>query len=321
MQVLFEQWLSANEDWSSSTLVLSMRSSQGFSKRGSRRWMTRDEIASKYNGCYETADEIISEKVKNATNRAQCVRAHPDLPANKKMEQYLCYDESTETDSEDTVVSSLFECRDEGKGKSHSKKSKRKRSSSTSDSSDDTSESESEDSLSSSESRRKSKKSKKKGKKSKKEKKSKGGRGGRNKKKSKEAKAKAKEREKQKELKDKERAQEKDKQDLRSKAKKAFIYLLHTWPFNFPLPTISCFWQCHVQWICALTCAKGLFLMRNIYIYVCVGVRVCACTCVLVLHRLQHWCSKHIFTWNNIIYVKRRLFDISNIDLYYRIAV
>ena len=204
--------------------------------------MTRDEIATKYNGDYETADEIISEKVKNAATRAQCCRPHPDAPQNKKLEQYLCYDESTEADTEDVVVSSLFECRDDDKGR-RKKQSKRKRSSS-SDSSDDASDSSnSEDSSSSSESRRKSKKSKKKkGKKSKKTKKGKGGRGGgRTKKKSKEAKEKAKAREKQKEIKEKERAEEKDKQDLRSKAKKASIYLLHAWLF-FPLPTIFCFW-------------------------------------------------------------------------------
>ena len=47
MQVLFEQWLSAGEDWSKSKLVQSMQSKESFQKRGARRWFTRQELACK----------------------------------------------------------------------------------------------------------------------------------------------------------------------------------------------------------------------------------------------------------------------------------
>eukprot|EP00435_Cladocopium_sp_Y103_P066067 s13_g28.t1 len=217
MQVLFEQWLSASEDWSASTLVLSMRHSHTHTKRGSRRWMTRADLLAKYHGDESIVDEIIREKESDAVTKTQSCRAHPDAPNNPKLKQFLCYDEETEADSEDTVLNSLFECIDSGKNK---KKDKKKRKRSTSSSSSSSSSSSEEESSSDSGEKKKSKK--KKGKKAKKEKKAKGGKGKskKEKKKGKADKEKEKEKREKQEQKDKERAAEKEDQENRSKAKK-----------------------------------------------------------------------------------------------------
>ena len=219
MQVLFEQWLSANEDWSESTLVMSMRHSHTHTKRGSRRWMTRAELMEKYKD-ESVVDEIIGEKERDSGTKIHCCRAHPDAPNNPKLKQFLCYDEETEADSEDVVLSSLFECRDSGKNSKKDKKRKRSTSSSSSSSSSSASQ-ESSDS-DSGEKRSKKKKKSKKSKKGKKGKSSKN-KGKKDKKKSKAEKLKDKERRDKQELKDKERAAEKEDQDNRSKAKKVLL--------------------------------------------------------------------------------------------------
>ena len=217
MQVLFEQWLSANEDWSESTLVMSMRHSHTHTKRGSRRWMTRAELMEKYKD-ESVVDEIIGEKERDSGTKIHCCRAHPDAPNNPKLKQFLCYDEETEVDSEDVVLSSLFECKDSGK----SKKDKRKRSTSSSSSSSSSSASQESSDSDSGEKKSKKKKKSKKSKKGKKGKSSKN-KGKKDKKKSKAEKEKDKERRDKKELKEKERAAEKENQDHRSKAKKVLL--------------------------------------------------------------------------------------------------
>lgn len=218
MQVLFEQWLSANEDWSESTLVMSMRHSHTHTKRGSRRWMTRAELMEKYKD-ESVVDEIIGEKERDSGTKIHCCRAHPDAPNNPKLKQFLCYDEETEADSEDVVLSSLFECKDSGKSK---KDKKRKRSTSSSSSSSSSSASQESSDSDSGEKKSKKKKKSKKSKKGKKGKSSKN-KGKKDKKKSKAEKLKDKERRDKQELKDKERAAEKEDQDNRSKAKKVLL--------------------------------------------------------------------------------------------------
>lgn len=222
MQVLFEEWLSSNEDWTSSKLFQSMRYSKSFKKRGARKWYTRDQLTEKYHNDSAIADAIICEKEKDPAIAAVCVRPHPDCPDVPSMRQFLCFDEETEADEEDTVVSSLFECVAAGKRSRDKSKKKRKRSSSSSSQSDSGTESDDDEQSSSS--------SKKKGKKGKKSKKDKKGKKDKKKKTSKKGKKLTKEE------KEKSKADEKEKQGLRSKAKKATTTqtILHTqgWGVN-----------------------------------------------------------------------------------------
>ena len=130
--MLFEEWLSANEKWTNSKLVISIRSNVAFRKRGSRKWFTRMELVAKYQDP-EIAEEVIREKESlNKAAPGSCARPHPDAPANEKMRQYLCFDEATEANEEDTILSSMFQCVEREKAKRKSKDKKRKRSSSSS---------------------------------------------------------------------------------------------------------------------------------------------------------------------------------------------
>ena len=78
MQELYERWLSCGEDWTKSSWLLSLTSTSSHHKKGARRWMTRSQIAEKYNGSWDIADEIIAAK--NTPEHADQRKPHPDLP-------------------------------------------------------------------------------------------------------------------------------------------------------------------------------------------------------------------------------------------------
>ena len=159
--MLFEEWLSANEKWNNSKLVISIRSNVAFRKRGSRKWFTRMELVAKYQDP-EIAEEVIREKESlNKAAPGSCARPHPDAPANEKMRQYLCFDEATEANEEDTILSSMFQCVEREKAKRKSKDKKRKRSSSSSGASSSSRSSSGSESSDSSDKKKKKKKSKK----------------------------------------------------------------------------------------------------------------------------------------------------------------
>ena len=152
MQVLFEAWLSAGEEWDKSQLVISIRNQSSFKKRGSRRWFTRADLMVKYRDDEQAVNDIIAEKLLAPQG---VVRCHPDAPKNKTLEQYLCFDEGTEAEEEDTILQSLFSATETSKNKSK----KRKKGRSSSRSSEDTDSSRA--SSNSSSSRKKGKKGKK----------------------------------------------------------------------------------------------------------------------------------------------------------------
>ena len=218
MQVLFEAWLSAGEEWDKSQLVISIRNQSSFKKRGSRRWFTRADLMVKYRDDEQAVNDIIAEKLLAPQG---VVRCHPDAPKNKTLEQYLCFDEGTEAEEEDTILQSLFSATETSKNKSK----KRKKGRSSSRSSEDTDSSRASSNSSS---------SRKKGKKGKKSKKRKGKKemskkGKAVKEKSKEQKEKERQKELQKVEKEKARDAEKKRQEIRSEAKKAGGPLHGTW--------------------------------------------------------------------------------------------
>eukprot|EP00438_Fugacium_kawagutii_P035946 Skav208479 [mRNA] locus=scaffold2430:18497:18928:+ [translate_table: standard] len=108
MSLTNQQWISTDafygEKWGQ--LVVQARSSVKGSKTGARRWMTRDEMVKKY-GSENIAHELIETKLTDPELRATQIRPHPEVPDREDMRQYLVWDESFETDVEDTVVEQM----------------------------------------------------------------------------------------------------------------------------------------------------------------------------------------------------------------------
>lgn len=218
LAVMFEDWLTASEDWDTSKLVVQMKEVHSKGRRGSRQWLCRYQIVAKYGGDENIADEIISAKLSlDEKERALVVRDHPDTPL-PELRQFLVFDAESEYDSSDSILESLFSATSTEKGgKDKGKKKKRKGSSSSSSDSSCSSDSSSSDSS-------EKKKKKKKGKKSKKSKKGKKAKGKKGK--SKADKEKAKQKQQEKDKKDKDREEEKKKQTVRGEAKKACDYIM-----------------------------------------------------------------------------------------------
>ena len=220
--MLYENWLSADENWSESKLVLSLKQSSKLSTFGCRKWFTRQDLTDKYKSP-EIAAEIIHEKLAlEESVRKTVVRPHPDAPSNLQLQQYLCFDEDGESEQHDSVLSSLFKAvsKDTKKKKDKEDKKKRKRSSSSSSGSSE-SGSESKSSSESSSTSDDKKKKKAKGKKDKsKKKKAKGKTTTKDKKET----EKQKEAREKKEQKEKEREAEKAKNKIRADATKAILW-------------------------------------------------------------------------------------------------
>ena len=150
-----------------------MRERTKESQRGARRWLTQADIAAKYSAgrtaeeAKQIAQEIVDGKESDHHMKVHHIRPHPDAPTNSSMRLFLIWDESLETTEKDSIVESLFECKDEddqddgkkrkrdSKGKSKKKKARTSSSSGSSDSDVD-----SDSSSSSSHAKKKSKKSK-----------------------------------------------------------------------------------------------------------------------------------------------------------------
>ena len=114
LQALFEQWCSAEEQWSRSQFVLRMRNSVSSKHRGARRWMPKQDIVKRYGE--DVACQIISEKQKPELENVQWKR-HPDLPDLKELFLFKCWDEEVEAEERDEVIESLFEGFDTDKKK------------------------------------------------------------------------------------------------------------------------------------------------------------------------------------------------------------
>lgn len=139
LQLLFEQWVSASEKWSSSSLVISMKQRHQRRHKGGRRWLTKAQIAIKYNS-KELAEEICHHKESDEYLRSTETKPFPDKPG---LLLYLVWDEEYVSEERDEVLEQLYELRDDSEPrqskkdkKNESGKSKRKRSSSSRSSGD-----------------------------------------------------------------------------------------------------------------------------------------------------------------------------------------
>ncbi|CAK9008008.1 unnamed protein product [Durusdinium trenchii] len=129
LQLLFEQWVSASEKWSSSSLVISMKQRHQRRHKGGRRWLTKAQIAIKYNS-KELAEEICHHKESDEYLRSTETKPFPDKPG---LLLYLVWDEEYVSEERDEVLEQLYELRDDSEPrqskkdkKNESGKSKRK---------------------------------------------------------------------------------------------------------------------------------------------------------------------------------------------------
>ena len=132
LQVLYEQWVQAGGNWNNSQLVAQAKTTISGSKTGARRWMLRSQIIEKY-GSESIADELILSKETDPALKKTQVREHPELPHRQDLKLYLCWDESYETDKEDTLITQMLEVAQSGgsggnrRGRSKEKKDRKEK--------------------------------------------------------------------------------------------------------------------------------------------------------------------------------------------------
>ncbi len=107
-----------------------MKNSHKTSHRGGRRWLSKEQIAIKYQST-DVAEEICAAKEADQDLRSKDTKAHPDRPGKLL---YLVWDEEYYTEERDELLEQLFEQRDEdedesnhGKGRKDHKASKTKK--------------------------------------------------------------------------------------------------------------------------------------------------------------------------------------------------
>lgn len=79
LAVLQEQYESCAGQWERSTFFISLKSENRSSRRGCRKWLTRAQIAQKYQSM-EVANLICDSKLKDETTKAEQTKQHWDCP-------------------------------------------------------------------------------------------------------------------------------------------------------------------------------------------------------------------------------------------------
>ena len=75
MANIYEEWLSCQEKWKTSTWAASLSKTSKLTRMGARRWMTRQQIYERY-GCWDVVNEITDTKLQDSSLHV----AHPDAP-------------------------------------------------------------------------------------------------------------------------------------------------------------------------------------------------------------------------------------------------
>jgi len=78
LQILLEQWTSCNGQWAQSEFFLQIKQKRRNRTIGSRRWMCKAELLSKF-GSQDVVNQLIQAKTLDAEIAATHVRANPDL--------------------------------------------------------------------------------------------------------------------------------------------------------------------------------------------------------------------------------------------------
>ena len=87
--VLFEHWLTANENWQTSKLLIRLRSSKKNRKAGLRRWMLFTEMVAKWGE--EVATAMKESKEADEERSKSEIREHPDVKGRKDMCMYATF--------------------------------------------------------------------------------------------------------------------------------------------------------------------------------------------------------------------------------------
>ena len=82
LAILQEAWAGCAGEWKSSELYLKLSSRTSHSSFGARVWMTRGQLAQKYNS-ESIADTITQAKLDDPKLADTCVKWHPDAIGNK----------------------------------------------------------------------------------------------------------------------------------------------------------------------------------------------------------------------------------------------
>ena len=75
--VLFESWLTSQENWGSSKLLMRLRSSSKSQHTGVRRWYFRREMVQKWGE--EITAAMIEDKLQDDERKNSEIRGHPDM--------------------------------------------------------------------------------------------------------------------------------------------------------------------------------------------------------------------------------------------------
>ena len=89
LQVLLEQWASAQGVWRETEFFLSIKQKKRNRSYGCRTWMTRGELVAKF-GSTDIADQIIEAKELDAEAAKSQIRAHPDLHGKATKDSTPC---------------------------------------------------------------------------------------------------------------------------------------------------------------------------------------------------------------------------------------
>lgn len=80
MAILWEEWLSSNENWKVSNYAMRLSKSHTHEVIGARRWMTFNQLCDKYQD-QDVAESIRTAKLSNPEMKDH-VKPHPDNPDN-----------------------------------------------------------------------------------------------------------------------------------------------------------------------------------------------------------------------------------------------
>ena len=91
LQVLMEQWASAQGVWTQSDFYLQIKQKKKNRQFGSRVWLTRSELIAKY-GSTSIAQQIIEAKEIDKEASKSQIRAHPDMHGKLTEDRGVLYD-------------------------------------------------------------------------------------------------------------------------------------------------------------------------------------------------------------------------------------
>ena len=83
LALLQEQWESCKGDWSKSEFLVQLRESSATRKRGCRAWMTRAQVAAKYQNDWELANQICDDKKDDPHGEGKTWKRNPDAPRSE----------------------------------------------------------------------------------------------------------------------------------------------------------------------------------------------------------------------------------------------